>query len=311
MPEFSVVIPVYNKASHVAAMLRSVLAQDFLDFEILIVNDGSTDNSMKVIRNFNDPRIQIIDQKNGGLSQARNTGISAAKGQLIALLDADDRWKPDHLKNLYFLVKNFPQADLFGAGYEECFANGNVVVPQNNRLKSSKKPHIITDFFAANMQQPLVAPSSFAFRRSIIEEIGGFDTTITYSEDVDFYIRANIKYRFAYHPQITCSYTMQAENQITQSKKSDRSIPDFQKYLDNYPNNTSLRQYINLKRYFLAIFYKVENGPDLFHGMREKINVRLLTPKQRQLLNAPRYIVMCLRLIKSFLLKKGKRFTSF
>ena len=310
-PEFSVVIPVFNKAKHVAVMLRSVLAQDFMNFEIIVVNDGSTDKSMEIIHDFSDARIKILDQENHGLSHARNTGIAAAEGRIIALLDADDRWKPEHLKNLHFLVNNFPQADLFGAAYEEFFANGNVIIPQINHLEPIDKPHIITDFFKANMQQPLVAPSSFAFRRSIIEEIGGFDTAITYSEDVDFYIRANLKYRFAYHPQVTCSYTMQAENQITRSKKSERIIPDFQKYLDENPKNISLRNYINLKRYFLAIFYKVESRPDLFRAMRKKIDAQLLTSRQRQLLSAPKHLVLTLRFIKDYILKKGKRLTSF
>lgn len=310
MPEFSVVIPVYNKAEFLPQTIQSVLDQKFKDFEVIAVNDGSTDQSLEILRAFNDARIKIIDQKNHGLSQARNIGIAVASGNRIALLDADDFWNTEHLETLKQLGQLFPKAGVLGTGYVEEYANGKLVAPQLN-LENTATPQLIPDFFIANLKQPLVGQSSIAFEKSVITGCGGFNPNITYAEDVDFYIRVFLKYKLAYDPKVTCHHTMQAENQITRSKKSKYNVPDFQKYLNKHPNNASLRQYINLKRYFLAIFYKVENRLDLFRSMRKKIDENLLTPKQRQLLNAPRFIVMILRFIKSFLLKKGKRFTSF
>lgn len=95
----SVVIPLYNKAHTIVHTLQTVINQTYRQFEVLIVNDGSTDNSVKIIKDsFNDSRIIIINQENGGVSVARNTGIKAARGELIAFLDADDEWLPDYLE---------------------------------------------------------------------------------------------------------------------------------------------------------------------------------------------------------------------
>src|SRR5574344_1434815 len=94
----SVVIPLYNKERYIERAIRSVLNQSFQDFEIIVVNDGSTDQSVTIVKDINDSRIRIINQKNGGVSSARNKGISEAKYAIVAFLDADDVWKENHLE---------------------------------------------------------------------------------------------------------------------------------------------------------------------------------------------------------------------
>ena len=100
MPRFSVIIPVYNKEKYLSKTIESVLQQSFLDFEIIIINDGATDSSEKIIEGFKDPRIQYIKQENQGVSAARNAGIKAANTNYIALLDADDIWKENYLEKI-------------------------------------------------------------------------------------------------------------------------------------------------------------------------------------------------------------------
>ena len=92
----SVVIPLYNKEEQIADTLQSIFAQTFQDFEIVIVDDGSTDNSVEEVEKFDDSRIRLIHQTNAGVSAARNRGIEEARGELIAFLDADDEWKPEY-----------------------------------------------------------------------------------------------------------------------------------------------------------------------------------------------------------------------
>lgn len=96
-PFFSVIIPAYNLEKYIAVTLQSVLDQTFQDFEIIIVNDGSTDETVSIIQSFHDSRIHLVSQSNGGVSRARNTGMQQALGSYIAFLDGDDYWYPEHL----------------------------------------------------------------------------------------------------------------------------------------------------------------------------------------------------------------------
>jgi glycosyltransferase involved in cell wall biosynthesis len=118
MPFYTIIIPLYNKEAHIKATLDSVLAQTFENFEVIIVNDGSTDRSMDIISTFKDKRIQIINKKNEGVSTARNLGIKNAKGDFIAFLDADDIWYPTHLEDLKNLIAHFPNCGLYCTAYE-------------------------------------------------------------------------------------------------------------------------------------------------------------------------------------------------
>lgn len=97
----SIVIPLYNKEKQIAHTLQSVFAQTFQDFEIVIVDDGSTDNSVMEVKKFDDPRVLLIQQSNAGVSAARNRGIEEANGELIAFLDADDEWMPEFLQTIF------------------------------------------------------------------------------------------------------------------------------------------------------------------------------------------------------------------
>ena len=120
----SIVIPLYNKAAVICRTMESVKQQIFSDFEILIVNDGSTDDSLSVLMDFLSENeavfknsVRLIEQENKGVSAARNQGIKEARGEIIAFLDADDEWLPDYLKTIAFLVEKYPECDIFGTAY--------------------------------------------------------------------------------------------------------------------------------------------------------------------------------------------------
>lgn len=114
---FSVVIPVYNKEHCLATTLRSVLDQSYQDYELLLVDDGSTDRSIDIINQFEDPRITLITQANSGVSVARNTGIKNSKHRWIAFLDADDWWHPEYLQHLFQVIKQTPAAQTIASGF--------------------------------------------------------------------------------------------------------------------------------------------------------------------------------------------------
>ena len=106
-------MPLYNKARSVAATIESVRAQSFADFELIVVNDGSTDESRQRVIEFEDERIRLIDQRNGGVSAARNAGIALAAAPYVAFLDADDTWHPEYLERLHALTRVFPDASAY------------------------------------------------------------------------------------------------------------------------------------------------------------------------------------------------------
>lgn len=309
MPKISVIIPVYNKAAYLQETIQSVLAQSFTDFELILINDGSTDLSLDILQRFSDARIRIINQENQGLSQTRNTGVLASKADLIALLDADDLWLFDHLESLIKLTNTFPEADLFATGYEDLYHSRNPIKPKLNL--DLKKRQLITDFFKASLHQPLIIPSCMAFTKAGFLAIEGFKNSITYSEDVDFLIRANLKFKLAYDPKTTCLYRLDVPHQISSQKKSELQVPKFGAILRANPENQSLWKYIQFKRYFLCIFYKTEGRMDLFKELIEKLDPSVLNNKQRFLLNSPRLVLIVIRKVKLFLLRRGFRFTTF
>jgi glycosyltransferase involved in cell wall biosynthesis len=119
-PFFSVVVPVYNKGPHIQRSIGSVLNQTFQDFELILVNDASTDNSLDEIQKFTDPRIRILhrDEPGPGGYAARNLGIKEARAEWVAFLDADDEWYPEHLERMYRLSLEFDNVSVMGCGYE-------------------------------------------------------------------------------------------------------------------------------------------------------------------------------------------------
>jgi glycosyltransferase involved in cell wall biosynthesis len=123
-PFFSVVIPLYNKEKHIKKTINSVITQSFQNFEIVIVNDGSKDDGIKVVEEIRDPRIRIFNQDNAGVSAARNKGIREARADYIALLDADDLWMPQHLEAIAKMIHGFPDAGIYATAYKVRSAQG-------------------------------------------------------------------------------------------------------------------------------------------------------------------------------------------
>ena len=309
-PKISVVIPVYNKAHFVAATIESVLAQSFTNYELILVNDGSTDHSLEVLEGFKQAHIKLINQENHGLSAARNAGIAAAQGEIIALLDADDLWQHQHLQHLVALSQNYPEAKLYGTRYRDLFKDGTLVAPKLNLNRS--EPHfLIADFFEASLFQPIAIPSSFAFQKRIIAQTGGFDPQVTYFEDVDFYIRANLQFNMAYAASPSVLYRFESENQVTRRGLHHEQIADLSSYLQAHPKNKSLANYINRHWYFLCNHFKTAGAQEEYKQMRRQLNSSLLTRRQRLLLKLPAFALRGLRTFKSTLLKNGVRVTSF
>lgn len=310
MSFISVVIPLYNKENFILNTVQSVLKQTFTDFELIIVEDCSTDRSLEIISKLKNDKIKIIThEKNSGLSASRNTGIKNANSKYVAFIDADDLWKENFLEEIVKLISTFPEAALFATNYEEIYADNKIILPQNNSNKFTEKS-IIIDFFEANLSQPLYCASSLCVDKSIFKTIGFYNETINFGEDLDFNIRANSNFKLAYSNLSLVNYIMLSENQITKSKISDKIITNFDKY-DNENTSKSLKKFLDFHRYIMAKFYKLEGNYEKFYKMKKGIDPSSLNKKQLLLLNLPTSILKFVNFIKSFFLKKGIRFTTY
>ena len=203
---FSVVIPLYNKEKSIENAIRSVLAQTFADFELLVVNDGSTDKSCEIVAAIPDSRIRIIDKPNGGVSSARNCGILAAKYEYVAFIDADDYWKPDFLETIKGLIADYPEAGCYATGYA-CKFNNSIL-----NAFAVKKRGLVKDFFKQVYKAPIMHASSVCVKKSIFENIGYFNTCITRAEDYDMWARLARRIDIASSPEIKTYYMLDSEN---------------------------------------------------------------------------------------------------
>jgi glycosyltransferase involved in cell wall biosynthesis len=202
-PALSVVVPLYNKRETIAACLGSVARQTVGDFEVVVVDDGSTDGSAEIAWAFDDARIRVVSQANGGVSAARNRGIAEARAELVALIDADDEWEPDHLAALSELAAKFPEAGMYATGVRRVDGRG----PRADVFATlPEETGLIEDFFAAPEEGVPVAPSSIAIRKSVIAAVGGFPEGEPTGEDLDMWVRIALRYPVACTRAVSATY---------------------------------------------------------------------------------------------------------
>ena len=187
---FSVIVPLYNKAAYIDRTLASVAAQTLDDYEVVVVDDGSTDDGPARVRRAGE-RVRLLRQVNSGPGAARNRGIEAAKGDWIAFLDADDLWSPSHLETLAGTIASCPEADVVATGFTR-----DSVLPHGG----NGSPRYI-DFFR---EHDAVWTSTTAVRSTAL--IGEQFSRIWPGEDVDLWIRLALRHRFAVSPRQTALY---------------------------------------------------------------------------------------------------------
>lgn len=187
-PFFSVIIPVFNRKELLGRAVNSVLSQDFADYELIIVDDGSTETLPDIILH---PEITVLRKQNGGVSSARNAGIREASGKYIAFLDSDDEWKKNKLSIQRKFIDENPDVRIFQCD-EEWIRRGEKVNPKNVHKKISG------DIFLNSLKLCLVSPSAVVVKREIFDEYGLFDEKMTVCEDYDLWLRISAKEPFGF-----------------------------------------------------------------------------------------------------------------
>lgn len=188
--KFSVVIPLYNKARYICCTVQSVLDQSFSDLEVIIVDDGSTDGGAALIKAMNEPRIRVVHQSNAGVSAARNLGITLARGEWVAFLDADDWHHPDHLACMVDAQKDWPDADAVATDFLEVADAEGSWPPNWPVFNEAPKVELITDLPRRWMVGPSLCSSSVAVRtRRLLSMQPCFPLNEAQAEDLDFWFR--------------------------------------------------------------------------------------------------------------------------
>ncbi|MCU0523781.1 MAG: glycosyltransferase family 2 protein [Elainella sp. Prado103] len=195
MPTISVIIPAYNAERTILATIASVQQQTFTDFEMIVINDGSTDHTLALLQEISDDRLKIFSYTNGGLSVARNRGIAQATGEYIALLDADDLWTVDKLACQWQALE---QDQTAGVAYSWTYfmdAQGQTSVPgAEHSFTGNVLPALLVNNFIASGSNPLI-------RKSAVDAIGGFDPDCAGCADWDYWLRLALRYPFQVVPK--------------------------------------------------------------------------------------------------------------
>lgn len=221
----SVVIPLYNKEKSIAKTLESVLAQTYTDYEIIVVDDGSTDNSAAICDEYSTlytihhtPEIRVIRKDNGGVSSARNRGIAEAKGEYIALLDGDDQWDKEYLSEQVKMINDFPEAAMWGINFAE-LNQGKLIRKLETALPEGYRGYVENYFQMPNRDSDLFCSSSVVIRREVFDKMGMFDERIKYAEDSDMWFRIIANYPVAFYDRYMVWYLYDAENRAMKRKR--------------------------------------------------------------------------------------------
>lgn len=188
---FSVIIPIYKAEKYLADCITSVLKQDFTNYEIILINDGSPDNSISICEAFanKDPRILVINKENEGVAKSRNIAIEKAKGKYIAFLDADDKWETTYLNTIYKNINKNPNCHFFATAYKKQFSNGEKKIcinKLNNSLIS-----IIYDYPKQWIYNNCIITSAVCVSKELLMKNHCFRNGIKIAEDLDLWIRLN------------------------------------------------------------------------------------------------------------------------
>ena len=311
---FSVIIPLYNKAPYISKAIESVLSQTYRDFELIVVDDGSTDNSLAIARSAlekcNLP-CQFIHQANLGVSATRNNGVAASHGEFLCFLDADDWWATTFLEKINKLIHDYPEAGIYGTNYYYV-KNGRQIVC----VTTAETGYInYCKVYAEKLQMPLSA-SSVCVPRSTFNEFGGFRPHLKLGEDFDLWIKIALKYKVAFLNEPQSFYYQDSNTTWRQVKKlhepqthmlwnldylsqEEQTNPDYKKLIDGLRTYSLLPYYMS-KQYHDAA--KTELAKVEWSNQPKSIQALYRQPVF--ILKCRRAILKCGSAIKQWLIKQ-------
>lgn len=256
MPAISVIIPTFNNAHLIGEALKSVYAQSFRNYEIIVVDDGSTDSTREMLKSHSE-RITYYHQENQGLAVARNVGLSLAKGAYVTYLDADDIWHPQNLQVKHDFLMRFPELggvfsdflifdasgvlsargtkELFpffqrtGRDFRDIFQHTHSIQVEEGRSATVYTGHIFDDLFWGNF----ILPTSMVFNRSFAQAVGEFRAHMRTQQDYEYWLRFSKHHPFAYVDDVLVNYRRHSQ-QLTDHSRIERILLAVLEIIDLY-----------------------------------------------------------------------------
>jgi glycosyltransferase involved in cell wall biosynthesis len=266
-PRWSIVVPLHNMARTIERTVASIVAQSEASWELLVVDDGSTDASAALVESVEDRRVSLVRQANAGVSAARNRGIAESRASLIAFLDADDYWAPGHLANLGRLVDDFPNAVLYGTAYELVFESGST---RRVRLRPGVAARaIMTDYFTDSVEFEVpICASGVAAPKSALERVEAFPVGVHTGEDLITWARLACIGDIAYSTEATSYVTPPAVD--ARNRANALRTPDHDDYVgtalaelaaENPDRARSIQTYLAWWHRLCALTYAETSAP--------------------------------------------------
>ncbi len=278
-PRISVVIPLYNKADYILEAVESVLAQDPPALEVLVIDDGSTDDGLSRLGCIHDQRLRCISKENGGVSAARNMGIELSKGEFIAFLDADDLYLPGYLSEISKLIHQYPSASLWATGYFCAWPDGK---RQECVLLMPEKVGCIDDFYEKWVRKSFMCTDSIVVSRLSLGRLGRcFPVGETLGEDQDLWFRLAESGMVAYSAKALVQYRMDVPSSATNRKMPSDPLPCYIRLAERL-NSGSVPEILRTgaKRLLSSHFINVARAASLA-GQHSKAVELLANPRSR------------------------------
>ncbi|MDB5890305.1 MAG: glycosyltransferase family 2 protein [Polaromonas sp.] len=279
--KFSVLIPLYNKAAYIGETIRSVLAQTFTDFEVIVVDDGSTDGGGDVVRTFDDPRLKLVRKRNAGVAAARNFGISCATGEWVVFLDADDAHHPRFLEFLVMANQRYPKADTLATDFIRIPDSSTDWPPAWPELRSAPDIEHITDLPVRWMSGQTLCASSVAARTERLKGMQPcFPPGESCGEDLDLWFRLAEQAAIALVRLPLAAYRVDVEGSLTAQPRNLELAPFVHRMqsralsgnMTDSQRKSALwmvaQHQLNLARHALALGRRVEGLRWLLRGRR-------------------------------------------
>lgn len=310
MAFFSIIIPLYNKEKFLKATLKSVFQQTFYDYEIIIVNDGSTDKSLEIAKSYQNDKIKIFNQKNQGVSAARNLGIEKSTASYCCFLDADDIWKPNHLESLYNLIQKYPKAGLYCNRYEIQISK-NKIIQTIFDFENSYEGYV-KNFFKSSLINRIALTSAICISKKVYSEIGGFNSEISNGEDLDYWIRIAINYKVVISNQITMMYNFKNDNKsLSKINIKKHKLPDLEKYQVEEKLNPHLKRFLDLYRIEYALHFHICGNSLKKKYYLKNVSKENINPKTNLLFKTPSVLLEKMLFTKRYLKQFGIDFSVY